>query len=92
MFCSLVMAIVGLILLNRSFSASLLTALKRPNRALLLVFAAVLLMLASTLAWPFTRELFRFGPLHPEDLALSFGAGVLLLLLLEAAKGFYRRR
>ena len=91
-FFSLVMAIVGLILLNRSFSASLLTALKRPNRALLLVFAAVLLMLAATLAWPFTRELFRFGPLHPEDLALSFGAGVLLLLLLEAAKGFYRRR
>jgi len=91
-FFSLVMAIVGLIFLNRSFSASLLTALKRPNRALVLVFTAVLLMLAATLAWPFTRELFRFGPLHPDDLALSFGAGVLLLLLLEAAKGFYRRR
>lgn len=91
-FFSLVMAIVGLILLNRSFSASLLTALKRPNRALVLVFTAVLLMLGATLAWPFTRELFRFGPLHPDDLALAFSAGVLLLLLLEAAKGFYRRR
>jgi Ca2+-transporting ATPase len=91
-FFSLVMAIVGLILLNRSFSASLLTALKRPNRALVLVFTAVVLMLAATLAWPFMRELFRFGPLHLDDLALSFGAGVLLLLLLESAKGFYRRR
>jgi len=91
-FFSLVMAIVALILLNRSFSASLWTALKRPNRALVLVFVAVLLMLAATLAWPVTRELFRFGPLHPDDLVLSFGAGVLLLLLLEAAKGFYRRR
>lgn len=91
-FFSLVMAIVGLILLNRSFSASLLTALKRPNRALVLVFTAVVLMLSATLAWPFMRELFRFGPLHPDDLALSFGAGVLLLLLLESAKGFYLRR
>ncbi len=91
-FFSLVMGIVGLILLNRSFSASLLTAFRRPNRALALVFAAVLLMLAATLAWPATRELFRFAPLHPDDLLLSLGAGIVLLLLLEAAKGLYRRR
>ena len=33
-FFSLVLAIVSLIFVNRSFSASLITALRRPNRAL----------------------------------------------------------
>ena len=33
-FFSLVMTIVGLIFVNRSFSASLITALRRPNPAL----------------------------------------------------------
>ena len=40
-FFSLVVMIVSLILVNRSFSASLLTALRRPNRTLAAVLAAV---------------------------------------------------
>ena len=37
-------------------------------------------MLALTLAWPWARSLFRFGPLHGDDLALTLGAGDRLTL------------
>ena len=33
-----------------------------------------------------TRNLFRFGPLHADDLALTVGAGVVVLCMLELLK------
>ena len=89
-FFSLVLTIVSLIFVNRSFSASLVTALRRPNPALALVLLAVTTMLSVTLLWPFARGLFRFGPLHLDDLALTLGAGVLVLVLLELLKPLWR--
>ena len=88
-FFSLVVTIVSLIFVNRSFSASLVTALRRPNPALTLVLLAVTTMLSLTLLWPFARGLFRFGPLHWDDLALTLGAGVLMLIFLEVLKLLY---
>ena len=85
-FFSLILTIVSLIFVNRSFSASLVTAFRRPNPALALVLLAVTTMLSLTLLWPFARDLFRFGPLHWDDLALTLGAGVLLLVFLEGLK------
>ena len=91
-FFSLVLTIVSLIFVNRSFSASLVTALRRPNYALTWVLLGVAAMLGLTLLWPFASGLFRFGPLHLDDLALTVGAGVLVLLLLELLKPLWRRR
>jgi len=91
-FFSLVLAIVGLIFANRSFSASLVTALRRPNWALAWVLLAVTATLSLTLLWPFARGLFRFGPLHWDDLTVTLGAGVVLLVLLELLKPLWRRR
>ncbi|CCG41146.1 cation-translocating P-type ATPase [Magnetospirillum molischianum] len=85
-FFSLVLSSVSLIFVNRSFGASLVTALGRPNRALVLVLLAVTVMLGLTLLWPFASTLFRFGPLHPHDLAVTAGAGLALLLILEFVK------
>lgn len=85
-FFSLVMAIVGLIIVNRSFSASLAVAISRPNPALAWVLFSVAAMLSLTLLFPFASELFRFGPLHIPDLALTFAAGVVLLVSLEFLK------
>jgi P-type Ca2+ transporter type 2C len=65
-FFSLILTIVGLIFVNRSFSASLVTAFHRPNPVLALVLLAVTTMLGLTLLWPVARDLFRFGPLHVE--------------------------
>jgi len=91
-FFSLVLSIVSLIFVNRSFSASLVTALRRPNPALAWVLLAVVTMLGLTLLWPFASGLFRFGPLHLDDLALTLGAGVLVLVFLELLKPLWRER
>ena len=91
-FFSLVLTVVSLIFVNRSFGASLVTALRRPNRALALVLLAVATMLSLTLLWPFASSLFRFGPLHIDDLALTFGAGALVLVFLEVLKPLWFER
>ena len=91
-FFSLVVTIVSLIFVNRSFSASLLTALRRPNRTLAGVLAAVAAILSLSLLWPFASKLFAFGPLHVDDLALTLGAGVMALVALELLKPVLRPR
>ena len=90
-FFSLVTAIVALIFVNRSFSVSLVTPFARPNTALKYVLAGVVGIPALTLAWPEAAHLFRFGPLHADDLALTLGAGVLVLLILNSFKPHWAR-
>ena len=85
-FFSLVISIIALIFVNRSLSAALRTAFARPNTALKYVLSGVLLGLALTLAWPAAADLFRFGPLHADDLALALGAGAIVLLVLNFFK------
>ena len=83
MFTSLVLIKVGLILINLYFSFSLVNAVRRPNLFLWLLLAPVAVILAIALTWPPAMQLFRFGPLHVDDLAVSVGAafGVLLIIL-----------
>jgi Ca2+-transporting ATPase len=54
----------------------------------LLVVVAAVLSLA--LFWPPAMALFRFGPLHLDDLAVSGGAGLALLLVMELVKPLWR--
>jgi P-type Ca2+ transporter type 2C len=89
-FFSLVLTIVGLIFVNRSFSVSLIMAFRRSNPALALVLSAVAGILGLTLVWPFASDLFRFGPLHLDDLALTVGAGIVVLVTLDIVKSLWR--
>jgi P-type Ca2+ transporter type 2C len=91
-FFSLVVAIVSLIFVNRSFSASLVTAFRRPNPALAWVLLAVAGVLGLTLSWPFASGLFRFGPLHLDDLGLTAGVGLVVLVALEILKPLWRAK
>ena len=91
-FFSLVFVLIGLTLVGRSFDASIVTALRRHNSTLAVVLAGVVTMLALTLGLPVARDLFRFGPLHADDLAVTVGSGVALLLGLELVKPFVRSR
>jgi Ca2+-transporting ATPase len=91
-FFSLLVAIVSLILVNRSFSASLITAFRRPNPALAWILLAVVTILAVSLHWPAASALFRFGPLHWDDLTLTLAVGFAVLLALELVKPFWRAR
>ncbi len=88
-FFSLVSTIVGLIFVNRSFSASLRSAFRRKNAAIPYVVVAVPIMLAITLLVPAVTELFGFGPLHWPDIAIAIGAGILTLLVLEGVKAIF---
>lgn len=85
-FTVLVLMNIGLIVVNRSFRASLGEALFRPNPTLWILVGAVLLMLTLALAWPPASTLFRFGPLAWHDLLLCLGAGACLIGLLEVGK------
>ena len=89
-FFSMVLSTIGLVFVNRSFSVSPLVSITRPNRALLRVMLAVAGMLALTIVWPLMMNLFRFGPLHLDDLTLAAGAGVVVLLALASLKRILR--
>jgi Ca2+-transporting ATPase len=91
-FFALVISIVGLILANRSFSTSLITAFRRPNPTLAWILLAVTLILSATLLWPIASDLFRFGPLHVDDLALTIAVGFAVLIVLEFLKPLWRAR
>lgn len=90
-FATLVVANLGLVLVNRCQGASLLMAFRRRNRALWSVTAATGAILTLAIALPPARDLFHFGPLHPDDIAIAVGGGVIVLLLLESLKRLFNR-
>jgi Ca2+-transporting ATPase len=85
-FTALVATNAGLVLVNRTSSASVWAALRQPNPALWWMLATISAILASVLLVPPARRLFGFGPLHGGDLAIAALAGVSVLVLLEATK------
>ncbi len=91
-FVALVLVNVGLALVNRSFGTSLAAALRRPNAALWWVLATAATILTIALVWGPARELFRFGPLHADDLIVCFATALVVLVLLEQLKSIWRAR
>jgi Ca2+-transporting ATPase len=89
-FVSLILGIFSLVLVNRSFSPSLKLALVRPNTALLSILSGVCAVLGLCLTVPLIRELFRFGQLHLDDLALTIATALVILVALELLKPFWR--
>jgi P-type Ca2+ transporter type 2C len=85
-FTALVLLNMGLILVNRSFSASLYSALLRPNRSLWILFSAVSAVLATAVFWQPARTLFHFGQFHWDLFGISLVAGIGTLIMLEAIK------
>jgi hypothetical protein len=69
---------------------SLAAAFRRPNSALAWIPLAVMMILSLSLHWPAASALFRFGPLHAYDLALTFSAGIGVLIVLETLKHLWR--
>ncbi len=90
-FFGLIASILALILVNRSFSTSLLQALGRGNTALRYVFAAVMAISALILFVPQIQALLRFGYLRAADLGIAVALGVTVFVLLEVLKPFAKR-
>ena len=90
-FTSLILANVGLILVNRSFSSSIMGALVRPNPALRVLLAGIAIVLAMALYFPPATALFHFGRLHWDDLAVCLLVGAFSLMVLEVLKSRWFR-
>lgn len=85
-FTTLIIANLGLILTNRSWSVSILKTLRTPNSALWWVVGGAVVFLGLVLYIPFLRGLFRFAPLHPIDLGICLAAGVVSIMWFEGLK------
>ena len=91
-FVSLVLVDLGLVLVNRSFATSLVELIGKANRALMWVALVTVALLALVLVAPFARALFRFGPLHADDLTLVVVIVVAVFAALEFLKRLWRGR
>ena len=90
-FLTLVCANYALIFANRSFSASPLVGLTRPNPSLWISMAAAAGALAAIFLVPAMRGFLHLGALHTSGSLLCIGAAVALLGALEAVKLLVRR-
>ena len=91
-FVTLVVAFVVIILVNRSWTRSLVAMLRVPNAAFRWVVGGTVILLGVVLFVPFAQRLFHFAPLHLLDLGLSFAAGLTCVLWFELLKLYQRRR
>ncbi|MGA9098365.1 MAG: cation-translocating P-type ATPase [Methanotrichaceae archaeon] len=91
MFTTLIIANLGLILTNRSWSRTILETLSSPNAALWWVVGGALIFLALVLYIPFLRNLFQFAYLHFIDIAICLMAGIASILWFEGLKLFNSR-
>ncbi|GAK50063.1 cation transport ATPase [Candidatus Moduliflexus flocculans] len=85
-FTTLIVANLGLILTNRSWSQTIAQTLRTPNKALWWVIGGTAFFLAIVLYHPFFQALFQFDMLHPIDLVICVAAGSVSVLWFEALK------
>src|SRR5665647_545406 len=85
-FTTLVLASIGLILTNRSWTRSALVTLRSPNPALWWVTGGAVVILALIIFLPALSRLFSFGTLHAVDVVLCTIAGLITFALFEAFK------
>ncbi len=85
-YTTLVIANLGLILANRSWSRTILETMSTPNPSLWWVVGGALAFLALVIYVPFIRELFGFAYLHFIDIAICFMAGIASIIWFEGLK------
>jgi Ca2+-transporting ATPase len=90
-FTTLVIANLGLILINRSWTRNILEILKQKNSAVKWVLAGAVLFLSIVLYVPAMRSIFHFDFLHLNDLLICLSAGVASIVWFEGAKFFKKK-
>jgi Ca2+-transporting ATPase len=85
-FTTLVVGNITLIWANRSRSRTIPEILRLRNKALWVVTAGTLLVLACVLYVPWVRDLFQFSTLHLEDVAVCLVLGLSSVTWFEIAK------
>lgn len=85
-FTTLIIANLGLILTNRSWSRTIFSTMRSPNKALWWVIGGALVFLGLVLYTEPLRNLFGFSVLHLNDLILCLLAGIISIMWFEALK------
>jgi len=90
-YVTLIVANLGLILTNRSWTRTIWDIMRSPNTALWWVVGGATVFLGLVLYVPFLCNLFKFAFLHPIDLAVCLASGGLSIAWFEALKMLNRR-
>jgi len=85
-FTALILANLGLILVNRSWSSTISATLRVPNAAFWWVSGGALSFLGFVLYVPVARDLFRFSAVHLDGLGICLAAGAVPTLFFELLK------
>ena len=91
-FTTLIIANLGLILTNRSWSRTILEMFKTKNSALIGIFVGVIIFLGLVLNIPFLQKLFHFAPMYLNDLLICSVAGTVSILWFEIFKTIGRKK
>ncbi len=91
-YTTLIVANLGLILTNRSWTRTIVQTLHTPNSALKWVLGVAMLSLVLILYVPFLRNLFQFDYVPPLRLLLCIAAGIFSILWFEGLKVFTIRK
>ncbi|HTY21230.1 MAG TPA: cation-translocating P-type ATPase, partial [Geobacteraceae bacterium] len=91
-FTTLIIANLGLMLTNRSWSDGMVGIIRTPNAVLWWVMGGAVAFLALVLNVPVLCSLFRFSLLHPQDILICFSLGIFSILWFELFKMFSRKR
>lgn len=85
-FTTLVIANLGLIFTNRSWSKTVVSTLRNKNNALWIVTAGTILFLGLILLVPFLQSLFMFSQINSMDVLICIIAGALSVVWFEILK------
>jgi Ca2+-transporting ATPase len=85
-FSAMVFVNLGAILANGSLSGSLVDTIRRASATFWVLLGGVTAALAIALLWPPARALFRFGPLHLDDMSSVAAIALVTLGLIVALR------
>ncbi len=91
-FVSLIIINFSLILINRSFSASIIKIFKHKNPILGWGALGITVLFSVILFNPFAKGLFNLGDVHSHDVLFALLAGITSMVLLERIKPFFRNK
>ncbi len=89
-FATMVVSFLTVIMVNRSWSRTMWTMLKEPNKALFWVIMGTAVMLPVVIFVPFAQGLFHFKTPHMPDALLCIAAGIVSVMWFDLVKLFRR--
>ena len=85
-FTTLIVANLGLMLTNRSWTSSFIQIIRERNAALWWIIGGTMVFMGLTLTVPVVREVFRFSIIHTVDIIVCAIAGCFSILWFEVFK------